>query len=203
MVVSQEHKLSLADFRTGATLGCCASLSTREVRQSQFHINHSLSQSELEKRKHFFLLLMAPKRKQTKEKKDTKTIEVPIDYEVNGNLGEKDSQSSTEHSHHARHKIAQSKVKLERKLYQTRRATFVLGALLGLVVAVFITAYNSDNLMSEIDKLVNLDGVNGFFDEWKDVIPVKFDAMNGFLDEWKDSLPLGFFFVARSREVRQ
>lgn len=192
-MVSQEHKLSLADFRTGATLGCCASLSTREVRQSHFHINHSFSQSELEKRKHFFLLLMAPKRKQAKEKKDTKTIEVPIDYEVNGNLGEKDSQSSTEHSHHARHKIAQSKVKLERKLYQTRRATFVLGALLGLVVAVFITAYNSDNLMSEIDKLVNLDGVNGFFDEWKDVIPVKFDAMNGFLDEWKDSLPLGFF----------
>lgn len=105
---------------------------------------------------------------------------------------EEPKESSEDHSHHSRHKNAKSKHQLERKLYQTRRATFVLGALLGLAAAIFAMAYNSDDFKNELDKLVKFDSVNGFLDDWKDVLPTKFE---GFLDEWKDSLPLGLFLL--------
>lgn len=76
------------------------------------------------------------------------------------------------HSHHARHKEAKTKRELKRKLYQSRRATFVLGAVLGLLATILITAYSSEDIKSELDRLIRLDSVNEFFEDWRDVIPL-------------------------------
>lgn len=76
---------------------------------------------------------------------------------------------------HTKHKS--SKQKLEKRLYQTRRATFVLGALLGLVATVILTALSSDNIKLELDKLISFDSFNDLMDDWRDLIPLGFQLI--------------------------
>ncbi|CAK7893036.1 phospholipid:diacylglycerol acyltransferase [[Candida] anglica] len=68
-------------------------------------------------------------------------------------------------------------LKVKRSLYQTRRAVFALGALLGLLITVFFTTNNQKSLSLELDKLVNFDSVSGFLDDWKDVLPTGIQSM--------------------------
>lgn len=77
-----------------------------------------------------------------------------------------------EHSRHLRHKQASDTKKLKKKLYQTRRATFVLGTVLGLLLTVAITAYSSDNIKNELDRFINFDSFNDFFEDWRDAMPL-------------------------------
>lgn len=84
-----------------------------------------------------------------------------------------EDEDAKDHSHHSRHKRASDKSKLKRKLYQTRRATFVLGAVLGLLITVILTAYSSDNIKFELDKLASFDSFNDLFEDW----------------DWKDAMP--------------
>lgn len=77
-----------------------------------------------------------------------------------------------EHSRHLRHKQASDTKKLKKKLYQTRRATFVLGTVLGLLLTVAITAYSSVNIKNELDRFINFDSVNDFFEDWRDAMPL-------------------------------
>lgn len=78
---------------------------------------------------------------------------------------------SRSHSRHSRHKKAQDKNDMKKKLYQTRRATFVLGAVIGLLITIIITALSADDIKSELDKLVSYDSMSDLFDDWKGSLP--------------------------------
>lgn len=82
------------------------------------------------------------------------------------------SKNGKSHKHHTNHKKD-----LTRSLYQSRRATFILGAILGLVATVFLTTYASEDLRSELDKLITFDSFNDFFDDWKDSMPALFQQI--------------------------
>lgn len=68
--------------------------------------------------------------------------------------------------------------KLKKKLHESRRVVFILGAFLGLVAAVFFTTSNT-NLKSELDRYVNFDSLNLFEDwnAWTDILPLGFQAL--------------------------
>ncbi|GEQ72793.1 hypothetical protein JCM33374_g6481 [Metschnikowia sp. JCM 33374] len=66
----------------------------------------------------------------------------------------------------------------QRKLYQSRRATFILGAVLGLIATVILTAMASEDIKSELDKLTMFDSFNEFVGDWN-------------VGDWKYSLPTG------------
>lgn len=77
------------------------------------------------------------------------------------------SKSAKSHSKHHLHDK-----EIKKKLYQTRRATFILGAILGLLATIFLTTYASEDLRSELDRLMTFDSFNDFFEDWKDSMPV-------------------------------
>lgn len=117
-------------------------------------------------------------RKNRKLEKDT-THEVPIDPEdaATGSSAEQSPQSTKGHSHHSRHKDTKQKKELKKKLYQSRRVTFILGAVLGLVATIVVTAMSSDDIMSEMDKLISFDSINMFLEDWKGAIPLGLQQM--------------------------
>lgn len=82
-----------------------------------------------------------------------------------------DEVNREHHSHHSRHKQAQEKKVIQRKLYQSRRVVFVLGALLGLLMTVFFSTYNNEQIKIEVDKLIKFDSINEYFEDWKDILP--------------------------------
>ncbi|KAM9936301.1 hypothetical protein OXX80_004143 [Metschnikowia pulcherrima] len=61
--------------------------------------------------------------------------------------------------------------KLQRKLYQSRRVTFILGAVLGLIATVVLTAMSSEDIKSEFDRLIAYDSFNDFVEDWKYSMP--------------------------------
>lgn len=115
----------------------------------------------------------------------TEVVEAPTTTEIE----QQPELQDDGHSHHSRHKEAQSKHVLKRKLYQSRRAVFVLGALLGLLATVLITAYSSDDIKGELDRLIGLDSVNDFFEDWREVLPQSILTMLDF-DETKKNTEL-------------
>lgn len=69
-------------------------------------------------------------------------------------------------------KIRKNKDKeLKKKLYQSRRVTFILGAVLGLLATIVITAMSSEDIKGELDKLMRYDSFNEFMEDWRDSIP--------------------------------
>ena len=58
-----------------------------------------------------------------------------------------------------------------KKIHQSRRVVFFLGALIGLFLAVIFSTNSHDSLQKELEKLVNYDSVSGILDDWKDVLP--------------------------------
>ncbi|CAH2355951.1 phospholipid:diacylglycerol acyltransferase [[Candida] railenensis] len=58
-----------------------------------------------------------------------------------------------------------------KKIHQSRRVVFILGALIGLFLAVFFSTNSHDSLQKELEKLVNYDSVSGILDDWRDVLP--------------------------------
>lgn len=90
---------------------------------------------------------------------------------------------------------------VQRKIYQTRRATFVFGAFLGLLFAVALTAYMLDGVKTELDKIISMDSVNGMFEEWKDAIPQKWLLLLDF-DDNKELHGLADLFSVGRRMLR-
>lgn len=84
---------------------------------------------------------------------------------------------TTTHSHHSRHREAKKKLELQKKLYQSRRVTFALGAIIGLIATVVITAMSSDDIKSELDRLINFDSINVFLEDWKGAMPLGLQQM--------------------------
>ncbi|OBA22100.1 LACT-domain-containing protein [Metschnikowia bicuspidata var. bicuspidata NRRL YB-4993] len=93
----------------------------------------------------------------------------------------KTAKSGAKHaeSGHLRSRRAKNKGALEdaggdtlrRKLYQLRRVTFVLGAILGLIATAVLTAMLSDNIKLELDKLIKYDSFGDLVEDWKYLIP--------------------------------
>jgi phospholipid:diacylglycerol acyltransferase len=70
----------------------------------------------------------------------------------------------------------------KRKIYQTRRAVFAFGTLIGLLLTVYFTTNTQESLLRELEKLVNYDSVSGILDDWKDMLPVGIQSMIAELD---------------------
>lgn len=92
------------------------------------------------------------------------------------------------HSHHSRHKNAKLTKELKKKLYQSRRVTFILGAFIGLLATVVITAMLSDDIKSELDRLISFDSINVFLDDWKGALPLTLQQMLDSDDKSKNEL---------------
>lgn len=76
-----------------------------------------------------------------------------------------------------KHYSHRQKKDLRRRVYQSRRATFILGAVLGLLGTVLLSTYASGDLRSELDKLITFDTFGEFFGDLKDSIPVSIQLM--------------------------
>lgn len=129
-------------------------------------------------------------RKSRKDKhEDTKeSIEdVPI-REFLPNSGNDQTQLTRSHSRHSRHKVSQQKQELKKKLYQSRRVTFILGAIIGLLATIVITAMLSEDIKSELDRLISFDSINVFLDDWKGALPLSLQQMIETDDKSKNEL---------------
>lgn len=93
------------------------------------------------------------------------------DVVLNSSANDDSNSVSRSHSKHSRHKKAQDKNEMKKKLYQTRRATFVLGAIIGLLLTIIVTALSADDIKSELDRLVSYDSVTELLDDWKGSLP--------------------------------
>ncbi|KAG7661385.1 LRO1 [[Candida] subhashii] len=69
-----------------------------------------------------------------------------------------------------------AEVKRKKRIHESRRVMFILGALIGLLAAIFITSSHGPAFPGELEKLVNFDKVSYLFEDWRD---------------WKDLLPTG------------
>lgn len=116
--------------------------------------------------------------RKTRKTAKSETSEVSVDESAE-KPGENDLQPQLirKHSNHSRHKEAKQKLELKRKLYQTRRATFVLGAVLGLLATIVITAMSSEDIKLELDRLINFDLINVILEDWKEAIPLGLQQM--------------------------
>lgn len=102
-----------------------------------------------------------------------------------GEQQSKDEEHEHKHKHKHKHKHGHDE-KLKKKLHESRRVVFVLGALLGLLGAVLFTTSNSTALKTELDRYVNFDSVNDMFDDW---------------GRWSDMLPSGFLLMLSEYEI--
>lgn len=99
---------------------------------------------------------------------DADVQEESAEEEEEGEEDTEDPEETPVHHHHHHHHGSK---KLKKKLYQSRRAVFVLGALLGLVLTAFITSTSNQRIRTEIDKLIQFDSKAFFADDWRDMLP--------------------------------
>ncbi|CUM66081.1 uncharacterized protein PRCAT00003735001 [Priceomyces carsonii] len=136
-------------------------------------MHKSSSMSEVNNRKTKHKGSTAKKHAEDEEEPDrglssaVETVSKPV--EVISDMLHGDKHQSHSH-HHGHHRRKQAKL-LKKRLYESRRVIFVLGALIGLLLAAMYTTYRNPNLKTELDKLVNFDSVSDIFEDWKDMIP--------------------------------
>lgn len=97
-------------------------------------------------------------------------------------------------------KPAPDKKQLKRKLHESRRVVFILGAILGLLLTVFFSTVSHPTLKSELDRLATFDSVGGIYESWKDFLPTtvssflkesEFNSENGTLHGSAESFSVG------------
>ncbi|KAH3673340.1 hypothetical protein WICMUC_003700 [Wickerhamomyces mucosus] len=71
----------------------------------------------------------------------------------------------------------------KKKLKDSRRVIFILGALLGVIIAVY---FGTNNKVSDLDQLMNFTSLNDYFDDWKDVVPT---GLQGILNDIQNKPP--------------
>lgn len=76
---------------------------------------------------------------------------------------------------------AEGKV-LKKQLHQSRRVIFILGALLGLGLAVFFSTSPESLLLKDLDSYVNLDSLGDMFNDWKELLPSSFHSILSDID---------------------
>lgn len=91
------------------------------------------------------------------------------------------------HSHHKRHRDAKDSAIIKKRLHESRRVIFILGILLGLVATVLVSTWTHPDLKDEFDKLVNFEGVNDMFGEWKDMLPTGLQSLISDIDMRKEN----------------
>jgi len=116
------------------------------------------------------------RKNQPEKVKETPVEDVPVEELLPVSSHER-PQLTRNHSRHSRHKNAKVKLDLKKKLYQSRRVTFILGTIIGLLATVVITAMLSDDIKGELDKLINFDSFNVFLDDWKGALPLSLQQM--------------------------
>lgn len=79
------------------------------------------------------------------------------DKQDNTNVGENDE--------------AQKQAAPKKNVWKLRRATFILGAFLGLIATVVLTAMSSEDIKSEFDRLINFESFNDFVEDWNFLVP--------------------------------
>lgn len=114
--------------------------------------------------------------KQRKPSPDTVT-DVPIEPVVSGNKNE---------LHHKHPKYRGSKpedeqepIVLKKRLHQSRRVIFVLGALIGLFGAVFFSTSPESSMLKDIDKYVGFESfsVSDYLGDWKEMMPTSLQSI--------------------------
>lgn len=97
----------------------------------------------------------------------------PQEFEKTKPASEEVAEPKHDHKHHHHHHDK----KLKRKIYQSRRAVFVLGALLGLLLTVVLTKSADKNFNLELDSLIQFDSKSLFTDDWRDMLPLGLNAI--------------------------
>lgn len=101
-------------------------------------------------------------------------VKTPVKTPKSSKTSTKSPKSASKsHSKHSSHHNKD----LKKRLYQSRRATFFLGAILGLLATIVLTTYASEDLRSELDRLITFDSFNDFFEDWKDSMPAPIQLM--------------------------
>lgn len=75
-----------------------------------------------------------------------------------------------DHEHESGKSGSDKKI-LKKKLHESRRVVFVIGAILGLLLTVFFSTVSHPTLKSELDRLATFDSVGEIYDNWKDFLP--------------------------------
>ncbi|EGV65759.1 phospholipid:diacylglycerol acyltransferase [Yamadazyma tenuis] len=89
------------------------------------------------------------------------------------------NEGETTHLHHKYHPSDSNSEPriLKKKLHQSRRVIFILGAVIGLCCAVFFSTSSERLLLNDLDNYVNFDSFSDFFGEWRDMVPASFQSM--------------------------
>lgn len=73
--------------------------------------------------------------------------------------------------------IKKDKPELKRKLHQSRRVIFILGAAIGLCAAIFFSTSGDNLIINDLDGFVNFDSFSEYLGDWKDMVPSGFQSM--------------------------
>lgn len=115
-----------------------------------------------------------------KSDKKLDTTEVPVEGQP---------EVHVEHSHHSRHHEAKEAKVLKKKLHQSRRVVFILGAVLGICGAIFFSTSPETLMVRDLDGFVNFDSFSNVFGDWKDVFPSSIQSvLSDFTDKDSEQL---------------
>lgn len=120
-------------------------------------------------------------RSKTKIKEDAKREELIDTSEET--VDEETTIDPTTNTKHTKTTVVSSKP-AKKKVKDSRRFVFVLGALVGVLIAIYFGA--RQNAGSDFDKLVNFEGLQEYFDDWKDVLP---SGLQNIISEAKQDSP--------------
>lgn len=116
-----------------------------------------------------------------KSDKKLGTTEVPVE--------EQSTETHVEHSHHTRHHDAKEAKVLKKKLHQSRRVVFILGAVLGICGAIFFSTSPETLMVRDLDSYVNFDSFSNVFGDWKDMFPSSIQSvLSDFTDKDNEQL---------------
>lgn len=73
-------------------------------------------------------------------------------------------------------------VVLKKRLHQSRRVVFVLGAILGIAVAIFFSTSPESLMINDLEKYVSFDSFSDVFNDWKDLFPASIQGLISDID---------------------
>lgn len=80
--------------------------------------------------------------------------------------------------------------KVKKKMFESRRVIFIMGTVIGLIVAGFFGATSNPSMKAELDRLVSFDSVSGLLDDWKEALPSGLQSILSDIDSSGNEDPL-------------
>jgi len=80
--------------------------------------------------------------------------------------------------------------KVKKKMFESRRVIFIMGTVIGLMVAGFFGATSNPSMKAELDRLVSFDSVSGLLDDWKEALPSGLQSILSDIDSSGNEDPL-------------